>query len=189
MTQVKLFTVEEYFALERASDVKHEYIDGEIRDMPGVSSAHELIMSNLHYLLMAFYWNGKSACRPAGPELQIGIDRTKYTYPDLSVICGERVFQREEKEYTLVNPTLLVEVLSDSTADYDRGDKLALYQSMDTVQQVMHIEQHSPAIDVHTRVGESWTVTTVSGLDSTVTLESIGVTLNVRDIYRDVKFE
>jgi Uma2 family endonuclease len=189
MTQVRLFTVDEYFALERASDVKHEYIDGEIIDMPGATPAHGLIDHQLMLWLGIQFLGEPRRCFVLGSDTRVRVSERQFVYADLTITCGELAYTFDRQPPTLINPTLVIEILSDSTADYDRGDKLALYQSMDSVQQVMHVDQHSPAIDVHTRVGESWTVTTVSGLDSAVTLESIGVTLNLRDIYRDVKFE
>jgi Uma2 family endonuclease len=189
MTQVKTFTVDEYFALERASDVKHEYIDGEIREMPGTSRSHSSIQYRLLGWLYVHFNAVSNPCFVSGSESRVSIDQTKYVYPDVVVTCGEEQYLPGVHPDTLTNPTLIVEILSDSTAEYDQGDKLNLYHEVESLQQIVFVDQYRVVVQVWTRVGRTWTRREYVGLDSTVMLESIGVTLDLRDMYRDVKFE
>ena len=141
-------TITEYLALERAADYKSEYSRGEMRPMTGASQKHNLIVTNivasLHFQLR------KQPCEVYPSDMRIKGEATELiTYPDISVICGEPYFDDSHKD-TLLNPTVLIEVLSPSTAAYDRGDKFENYRQLPSLQECllvaqekMHVEQYS----------------------------------------------
>jgi Uma2 family endonuclease len=129
--QKKFYSVQEYLKLEKPSQVKHEYYKGEIFAMSGASARHNLIASNT---LIAFGIALKgSGCRPYGSNMRIHIpENTLFTYPDISVICGD-VIPSEDDEDTATSPTVIVEILSPSTKNYDRGEKFMLYRAIPTL--------------------------------------------------------
>jgi Uma2 family endonuclease len=188
MTQVKLFTVDEYFALERASDVKHEYIDGEIRDVPGAKRNHGRIAQQLSRLLGNLL--AGSDCFIYIADMRVQVDPEKYTYPDLVMVCGEEQYRDEASVDTLLNPTIVIEIISDSTAHYDYGRKLSLYQSVPSIRQIVLVEQDEPFITWVMRTPDaSWSHHTASGLDELLTLTAIGLTLPLREVYATVPFD
>jgi Uma2 family endonuclease len=189
MTQVRLFTVDEYFALERASDVKHEYIDGEIRLVPGATEQHNLILWNLAKWLMPDEDDAEFDCIGAGPDMRVQIDEARYVYPDLVMTCGERHYLAGANPPTLLNPTLIIEILSQSTAEYDPHEKLELYKAIPSVQQIVIVEQFHPRLVIHTRDEATWHIAERAGLASSVVLDSIGVSIPLKRIYRKVRFE
>ncbi len=110
-----------------------------------------------------------------------------YTYPDVVVTCGEGEME-DEHDDTLLNPTLIVEVLSPSTAAYDRGKKFALYRALDTLRTYVLIAQDQPHVEVFDRDGDRWVLREVSGLDATLELPSIGARVALRDLYARVEW-
>ena len=185
---VKKMTPEEYLAFERASEEKHEYINGIIVAMSGASRAHNLIAINvgskIHQAL-----NGKN-CEAYPSEMRVFVPETGlYTYPDLSVVCGEPEFQDSGLD-TLLNPVLLIEILSDSTESYDRGLKFENYRSIKSLREYILVSQNRPSVEKYVMHGDGfWLLSSVKGLDAKITLESIDCPLNLNEVYNKVKFE
>ncbi len=176
---------EEYLKFERTSDVKHEYLDGEVFAMAGASKNHNRIQATVSGLLFTQFVG-----RPYetfGSDQRVKVDATFYTYPDISVICGEAEFDESELD-TLLNPIVIIEILSPSTEIYDRGKKFQRYRELDSLQEYVLIAQDSLRIEHYLRQGEKWILTDARGPDAVVALPSIGCTLALRDVYAKVEF-
>ncbi len=175
-------TVEEYLALERESETRHEYLDGEIFAMSGASREHNLIGTNivgaLHPQLK------RSGCEQYANDMRVWIPSAGlYTYPDVVVVCDPPHFEDDERE-TLLNPTLIVEVLSPSTEDYDRGRKFAYYRSIPSLQVFVLVAQDRAHVEVFTRQPDDrWLLWETDDLDGTLELPEIGATLKMADVY------
>src|SRR4051794_20961129 len=127
------YTTEEYLAFEREAEIRHEYCNGEIFAMSGGTREHSLIAGNL-VTALNIRLNGTS-CEVHGSDMRVKVNRTGlYTYPDVSIVCGEPLFEDGRKD-TLLNPLVVFEVLSQKTARYDRGAKFAHYQNNPSIQE------------------------------------------------------
>ncbi len=175
---------EEYLERERKAEYKSEYYNGEMFAMSGVSRKHDDIATELHFLI-AQHLRGRS-CRWHTSDMRVLLPSGDYTYPDVSVVCGERKFADSHFD-TLTNPTLLVEILSPSTESYDRGQKARLYRAIPSLRELLLISQESYDVELYRRQeGGSWALYEASGLDGTIELASIGYTLKLRDLYATV---
>jgi Uma2 family endonuclease len=185
-TQPKtLYTPEQYLELERKAEYKSEYSRGEIFAMSGASRRHAGIAMQL-YLLVAQRLRGRR-CRSYPSDMRVLVEPDGlYTYPDLSAVCGEARYVDTQLD-TLANPTLIVEIISPSTEDYDRGRKAKLYRAMPSVQELLLIAQDSYDVELYRRQEDgSWHLTVASGLEASVELATIGLTLNLRELYENV---
>ncbi|MBL8147952.1 MAG: Uma2 family endonuclease [Anaerolineae bacterium] len=180
------FTVEEYFALEAASETRHEYFHGEIIAMSGARRNHVMIAGNVHGELRAQLAN-RPDCGAFASDLRVRVAGKIYFYPDVVVACDEQY--TDASQMTLINPCLVVEVTSESTAMYDRLTKLAAYRQMPSVQEILIVDQYRAGIEQHTRVPEGWLVRAFSSLEDVLTLDSIGCTLAVSGIYTKVELQ
>jgi Uma2 family endonuclease len=177
---------EEYLAMDRAAEIKSEYFYGEMFAMAGSSMRHADLQSNIQGELYAALRTGE--CRVYGPDLRVRISSAMYTYPDISVVCGKRLLADENQD-TLLNPVVIVEVLSPSTEKYDRGLKLQHYRAIITLQEYILVDQSQVRIEQYTRQdNEVWTVRDHQSLDAEITIPSIGVSLSMRRIYDRVEF-
>jgi Uma2 family endonuclease len=178
------YSEEEYFALDRISRIRHELIDGQILAMSGASKRHDDISSatlaNLYRRLRG------RGCSVNGSDLRVYVGGGNYVYPDVTVTCGQPQLIDVKHQDTLLNPTLIVEVLSPSTAGYDRDRKFTLYRGVETVQAVLFIAQDSPRVEVYQRSGERWILTDVEGLEAVITLENLEIELPLAEIYEQV---
>jgi Uma2 family endonuclease len=176
---------EEYLRLERESEVRHEYFAGEVFAMVGASRAHNLIAGNTYASLHAQL--RKRPCEIYNNDMRVRVPVTKlYTYPDIIVTCGESQFADEEFD-TLLNPTIIIEVLSPSTESYDRGKKFQHYRTIRSLKEYLLITQDAYHIDQFVRQGEiNWLLTEHDGPTATVQLASIDCTLVLADIYEKV---
>jgi len=181
------FTPEQYLALEREAEYKSEYYDGEIFAMSGASRAHILVTVNI-----ATQLNLQLKGRPC--ETYVGDMRVKvsptglYTYPDIVVVCGEPVFEDGQAD-TLVNPTVLIEVLSPTSEDNDRGRKFGHYRRIESLEEYIVIAQDEPRVEQFVRQAEGhWLLSEASGLEQTLLLPSISGTLSLADVYDRVRF-
>jgi Uma2 family endonuclease len=178
------FTFHDYVQIEEDSTIKHEFLDGVIYAMAGGSIEHAAVGGNVIGLLRAALVGRR--CRVFTSDLRVRVAATGLaTYPDVSVIC-EKVERdpADPKGHTALNPVLLVEVLSPSTEDYDRGEKLAHYRLIPSLQEVMLIAHDERRVDVWRRAGDHWTQLS-SRAGERVQLESIGASLPVDAIYDD----
>jgi Uma2 family endonuclease len=182
------YSLEEYFALEDASDARFEYWDGDIVCMSGGSRAHGTIGSNVHYALAAGLRGGR--CRAYTGDLAVYTPTLlPYRYPDASAVCGEPEFKHIKGHDALVNPVVVVEVLSPSTAALDEGPKFVAYQAVPTMRDYILVSQDGPRVTHHTRVESGdWEQRDVTGLGATLELESVGCALKLADLYDGVTF-
>ena len=180
------FTPQEYLALERKSETRNEYYNGEIFAMAGASREHNLIAGNL------FRDIGNQLedrpCETYMNDMRVWIEATGlYTYPDVVVVCGEPRFQDREVD-TLLNPTVIVEVLSPSTEAYDRGDKFRHYRRIDSLREFVLISQDRMMVERYTRQGKDWVLSDMTDPDQVLKLESIGCQIPLDRIYAKIKF-
>ncbi len=180
------YTPEQYLTLERKAEFKSEYVNGMIIALAGASRSHSLIAFNLAGVLRAQLVG--RACEAYVSDMRVRVAATGlYTYPDVVVACGDIRFE-DERTDTLLNPTVIVEVLSPSTEAYDRGEKFAHYRRLESLQEYVLVSQDKIRVESFVRQGAQWLLSEVSGLDETVRLESIVCNLTLRDIYDKVRF-
>ena len=184
----KHWTPEEYLAFERASEEKHEYLAGEVYLMTGASRAHNLIVVNLAAILGNQLKSRD--CEAYVNDMRVRISALRsYTYPDVVVVCGEAKFEDNEFD-TLLNPTVIIEVLSPSTEIYDRGKKFQLYRTLDSLQEYVLISQDAPRIEHFARQESGqWLLSEVTDLQAQLILPAVGCTLALEDVYNKVTFE
>ena len=179
-------TPEEYLALERKATTKSEYLDGRMYAMSGASRAHNLITMNISSGLHAQL--RERACEVYANDMRVKVSPTGlYTYPDVVVVCDEPRLEDSVSD-TLLNPTVLVEVLSPSTEAYDRGEKFAHYRQLDSLQEYILVSQDCVRVEHYLRQGEQWLLTEFSALDDRLYLASIECELSLREIYAKVTF-
>lgn len=179
---------QEYLAAERASQQKHEYFQGETFAMAGASFAHVTIVSNLVVALGVQLKD--RPCRIFSSDLRVKVSRTGlYTYPDVGVVCDEPQFE-DEHDDTLLNPRLIVEVLSASTESYDRGKKFAHYRTLESLAEYLLVSQDQPRIEQFTRqpTGD-WLLHEVLQPDAVVHVRSIECELQLAEVYANVKLD
>jgi Uma2 family endonuclease len=176
------YTYREYLALEESANVKHEFFNGEIYAMAGGTPEHAALAAAIISSLVAALKGG--TCRVYSSDLRVRVLATGLTtYPDVSVVCGE--LERDpDNQITVTNPTVLVEVLSDSTAAYDRGEKLEQYKQIDPLKAVVLFSQHSHRAELHVRSGTRWH-TEVFTDNQSVPLTALGVELSLASVYAD----
>ena len=182
------YTPEEYLALERASDTKHEYLDGEIRMMAGGSPTHNQICFNTTVHLGVQIAN--SSCIGYTSDQKIRTDPMDlFTYPDLTIVCGEPVFHDENQD-VILNPTVLIEVLSPRTENYDRSTKLVRYQNIRSLSDYILISQNRPCIEHYARQkGKAqWLLTIETDLEAEIEIASLHATLTLAEVYHRVTF-
>ena len=185
---VRRMTPAEYLARERTADFKSGFYRGEMFAMAGASRNHNLIMMNvgaaLHQRL------ADKPCEVYGSDLRVLVDRTGlYTYPDVVVTCGEPQFEDEHVD-TLLNPRVLVEVLSKSTEAYDRGTKSSHYRMIPSLQEYLLIAQHEPRVEVYQRhEAGTWLLSEARSLEESVHLPSLDLTLALADVYSKIEFQ
>jgi Uma2 family endonuclease len=184
--EIPRFTPEQYLALERKADFKSEYYKGYITAMAGASREHNVIAGNLHGEIRS-QLKGRS-CEVYASNMRVFIDRTGlYTYPDIVAVCGQRQFQDDEVD-TLLNPTLIVEVLAPSTESYDRGKKFGHYRQLPSLQEYVLVSQDQVLVERYVRQGDHWLLTEFRNLDDTLRLTSIDCEIPLRENYARIEF-
>ncbi|MGI4789548.1 MAG: Uma2 family endonuclease [Janthinobacterium lividum] len=174
------YTEDEYFAFERTSIGHWEYVNGEIRAMSGGTANHSMIAMNIGATLRATLL--PKGCRVFGSDMKVHTGDGNNTFPDISVVCGPLEFYRGRTDL-ITNPLLIVEVLSDSTEPYDRGEKFRHFQTIPTLTDYLLVSQHENRVELFTRREDHWEYRTITGLTSTVHLPSIETDLAFSDIY------
>ena len=180
-------TAEEYLAIERKAERKSEFYDGEMFLMAGATREHNLIVTNVVREL-SNQLKGKP-CETYPSDMRVRVPATEtYTYPDVVVVCGEPQF--DDKEFdTLLNPSLIVEVLSRSTASYDKGGKFAHYRTIESLKEYVVVAQDRYEIEHHAKQADGrWVLTDVRGIERSVRLESVDCTLALREVYDRISF-
>jgi Uma2 family endonuclease len=178
-------TPEEYLEIEREAETRSEYLDGEMFAMSGGSREHNLIGTNLVRELSLQL--KRRPCEVYSNDQRVRVPETGlYTYPDIVVICGEPLFEDEAVD-TLLNPLLIVEVLSPTTEAYDRGKKFEGYRTIPTLTEYVLVSQHKPQVEQYLRQdGQHWQFTATSGRERSVSLASIQCELALAEIYDKV---
>ena len=181
-----IYTEAEYFEFERMNFGRWEYVNGEIRAMSGGTADHSAIAGNIIRTLgNALVPKG---CRVFGSDMRVHTGDGVNTFPDISVVCGPLSFHRGRTD-TLANPLLIVEVLSDSTEPYDRGEKFQHYRTIPTFTDYLLVSQHEARAELYTRRGDHWEYREVTSLDAALTLPSVEVTLVLSDVYALVDWD
>jgi Uma2 family endonuclease len=172
-------TEDEYLAFEETSEVRHEFIHGKLYEMAGTTDFHNLICGNIYILLRLLL--KKTAYKVFSENIKLRISDKKYTYPDVFATCDERDFaSRTIKQY----PTLIVEVLSDSTRVYDKTDKFILYQQIPTLKYYLTVEPEKPLVECYALQDDgTWEVETYTTLQEIIKLSFLNIELPMVDIY------
>jgi Uma2 family endonuclease len=179
------YTPEEYLALERKAKFKSEYKNGFIIAMAGTSPDHNTIALNLASETRAQF-RGRP-CNVYMSDVRLRVSATGlYTYPDVMAVCGGALFMEGDLE-TLLNPTMIAEVLSKSSEAYVRGDKFDDYRTLTSLREYVLVAQDKVLVERFTRQGDEWLHTEFRDLDETLVLESIGCAIPLREIYARVK--
>lgn len=183
---VTKLTEEQYLALERASEFKSEYFAGEMFAMSGGSMQHARLRQNLTTELSIALRGGH--CEAFGSDLRVRVSSRMYTYPDISVVCGEPLLSDGHQDI-LLNPAVVFEVLSPSTETYDRGLKLQHYRTIASLQDYILVNQSEIRIEQYTRQENNlWILRDYQSLDEELIIASIGVSLPLGRIYNRVEF-
>ena len=182
LQQHTYLTPEEYLTIERQAEHKSEYIDGVVYAMSGASFRHNTIVANVIIELGQQLRGRPCGVLPSDMKVRMP-DSSKFFYPDVSVVCGEPEFH-DERSDVLLNPTIIVEVLSESTASFDRGEKFQAYQRLDSLREYILISQDKHLVEQYIRqTKERWTYTAMVGVESSLSLPSIECTLSLTAVY------
>jgi Uma2 family endonuclease len=178
-------TPEEYLALERQAEFKSEYFDGEIFAMTGASKNHNFIAGNVFSTLKQYL--REKPCEIYISDMRVKIPSANlYTYPDVAVVCGESQFEDDAVD-TLLNPTLIVEVLSKSTASYDRTAKFGYYRTLASVVEYLLIAQNGYHVEHYAKqANDRWLLTDFRSLEDVLQLDSVRCSLALKEIYDKV---
>jgi Uma2 family endonuclease len=179
------YSPEEYLALERQAQCKSEYYAGEIFAMAGASRWHNLIVANVVGELRSQLKGRPCTTYPSDMRVKVG-PTGLYAYPDVTVVCGEAQFEDNQQD-TLLNPTLIVEVLSESTEAYDRGGKFAHYRKLASLMEYVLITQTKPHIEHYVRQPDNrWLLAEADSLHDSIHLDSIDCQLALAEVYDKV---
>lgn len=184
---VKYFTEAEYLAFEREAQERHEYYKGEIFKINSESYHHNVIEDNLRGRIGSFLKD--KPCRSFGSNLRVHSPKnTLYTYPDILIVCGEPRFIDNQFD-TLLNPSVLIEILSPSTANYDKGIKFELYRDIESLKEYVLINSGKVHVELYLRNNDqSWTLTEYKSLEDSFELKTIGKQMLLTEVYEGLKF-
>ena len=183
----KKLTIEEYLEFEKTSAEKHEYYKGEIFAMSGAKVPPNIISGNLLGVLVQKL-KGKS-CRPFGSDQRVYIPfNTLFTYPDISIVCGT-IETKDNDDWNLLNPSVIIEVLSPSTKSYDHGDKFQLYRDIASLKEYIFVDSQSFSIEVF-RINNTghWELEEYKKAEETLLIKAIQVSITLNDIYEGIDF-
>lgn len=182
------FTIEKYLEYERDSEERHEFLDGAVYAMAGESPRHSTICFNLSGITYTKLRTGK--CRGYSPNMKVATNsKGLFSYPDLAIVCGEPKYH-DKKGDVLLNPSVIFEVLSPSTENYDRGEKLLRYtNNIDSLTDYILIAQDKPAIEHFSKQSDgSWTKNEIEGINSRFYLPAIEAEISLAELYENVSF-
>lgn len=186
---IRRCTAEEYLRFESEAEERHQFYQGEIFAMAWGSPQHSLVIANVSGELRARL-KGKP-CRVYDPNLRVRIARTTlYTYPDATVVCGDLQFDPlDKKKHTVINPSLIIEVLSPTTEAWDRGGKFANYRRIDSLKEYVLIGSETPSVETFLRQADgTWLYASVTGTEGTAQLQSLAIEVPIKEIYAGVTF-
>ena len=179
-------SIEDYLKMEIASIEKHEYYRGEVFAMAGAKVPHNKISKNLLGTLFGKL-KGKK-CQPYGSDLRIHVPaNTLFTYPDISIICGD-IITLNDDEYNALNPSVIIEVLSKSSKNYDRGEKFKLYRDITALNEYILVDSETVHIEIfRLNANNHWELEEYKDLDGSILIKTIDESLLVAEIYENVE--
>ena len=184
-------SISEYKEIEEQSGVKHEYHNGEVFALAGGTINHTKICGNIYVVLRTNMKHKETQCEAFTSELKIFIEaKNSFVYPDATVVCGKQEVSLKD-EQAITNPILIVEVLSKSTAEYDRGDKFFMYRQLPSLIEYVLIEQEKYVVEVYTKQIDTdlWKISRYEGIDNTVSFDSLKINVPMADIYEGVAID
>ncbi|MBL8211234.1 MAG: Uma2 family endonuclease [Bryobacterales bacterium] len=186
-TPLPFVTEEQYLQMERESELRHEYLHGEVFAMSGGTTNHNRLSADL--LVQISNRLEGSPCEIFGSDQRVRVPATRFhAYPDLSVVCSPIQYSDDTKDCVL-NPILLVEVLSKSSRNFDRGEKFRQYQRIPSLQTYVLVEQDDMLVEVYTRTGrDSWNYRVLEGPDAMLEVEHPPLSIPLKAVYRRVEF-
>jgi len=180
-------TIQEYLSLEIANNTKYEYHNGTIYALAGGTFNHGAICGNIFGEIRAGLKAKGSDCNAYTSEIKVHIEKVNaYVYPDAMVICGP-VEKSKEEINAVNNPRVIVEVLSKSSSNYDRGAKFHKYRQLKSLQEYVLIEQDEAAVELYQRINDLWQIERVEGLNSKITLNALGIEIELALIYEGLE--
>jgi Uma2 family endonuclease len=180
------YTPDEYLALERRSETRHELVNGQIYAMAGASEPHNVIVLNIGSELRTRL-RGRG-CRTYVTDMRVRVPATDlFTYPDVAALCEPPRLEDGHGD-TLLNPAVIFEVLSPSTEGYDRGAKFGHYRRLESLREYVLVSQELMRVERFVRHGEDWVLTEISGLDGILRIDSLSCEIPLSDIYENVEF-
>lgn len=185
---LKFISIEDYLSLEESADEKHEYYRGEIFAMAGGTIAHNQIVSNM-VSEVNFFLREKD-CQVFPSDLKVHNEANSlFTYPDISIVCGE-LQKWQGRNDTITNPVVIIEVLSESTQLYDRGQKFKLYRSIPSLKEYLLISSIEYMVEQYTKQADDvWSFRELTNPEDRMSIESIGFSCAIKELYRNVSFE
>ncbi len=181
-------SISAYLELEAKSEIKHEYEDGLILAMSGGTIIHGVLCGNIYAEIRRKLKNNRSDCKVLGSEVRIRIkEKASFVYPDAMVIC-DKIEVSETDKNAIVNPVLVVEVLSESTESYDRGDKFFKYRQLKSLKEYVLINQYKPMVEIFYKKDDNvWEILRTVSLEKSFTLKSINATIKMDELYQDTE--
>ncbi|HMZ60728.1 MAG TPA: Uma2 family endonuclease, partial [Leptospiraceae bacterium] len=177
------YTEQEYLEIDRNSELRNELLDGEIYAMTGASLKHNIISLNIASSLKSLF--KQKECKVFMADLRVNVSKGLYTYPDILIVCGNILFTDDHLD-TVKNPKCIIEVLSDSTEKYDRGEKFRNYRKIESLEEYILISQNEILAEKYYRKKEDfWEYSVFDGLDKSVNIDSIGIRLSMQEIYAE----
>ncbi len=184
---VRTYTLAEYLQLEQVENLKYEFHDGLVAAMAGGTPKHGQIQTNTSRVLGNVLIQEHKSCTTYSSDVKIAIEHSRlYFYPDLSVVCGDLQTSTQVSN-AIVNPILIIEVLSEGTEAFDRGKKFYYYRKIPSLREYVLISQEEAIVDVYSRTSENiWQLRSYSGMKGELSLHSLDVSIKLAEIYRNV---
>lgn len=192
--KISPLNITEYLKQEQDTDSKYEYHNGTIYALAGGTLNHTLLCGNIYNEIRRALENKQSNCISLTSEAKLHVkkseDSNSFVYPDAMVVCGAINLSEVDKN-SIVNPILIVEVLSKSTSGYDRGDKFHLYRQLPSFKEYVLIEQEKHVVDVHYKPDNSnlWRIIRYEGLNEMISLTSLGIEISMRKLYQNISID
>ena len=178
-------TDSDYLSTERNALDKHEFYRGEVYAISGATIKHNIIFSNVFGILSAKLYG--SDCKPFGSDLRIHIPKNSlYTYPDISIVCG-KIETTDSNFDTITNPAVIIEILSASTRDYDKGSKFTLYKDIISLNEYILIDSENISVEKYSRNNDgSWILTEYKTISQLFTIDTVNTTILLEDVYHSI---
>jgi len=180
-------SIDEYLKIEANSELRYEFHHGDIYSMAGGTIEHGDIASNVHTFLKSSFRASKKGCRSFHSDQKVYIkEENSFLYPDAFAACGD--IEKSEKGHAICNPVLIVEVLSKSTAEYDRSEKFDKYRKLPSLREYVLIDQEKFIVEIFFKPAKAdlWKITRYEGADKIIHFESVDVKMTMKEIYEDV---